>query len=67
MGILYNSVILHQEMKRQFLIERLKGKGITHSQNGMSIEQLDYEDLKYELVLQAFREIDAERDENRWF
>jgi hypothetical protein len=59
--------MFQQNMKRQFVLEKLKEKGITHSQNGTSIEQLDYEELKYELVLAAFKEIDVVKDENRWF
>ncbi|MBO0961462.1 hypothetical protein J1P26_17285 [Neobacillus sp. MM2021_6] len=67
MGILYNTVMLQQELKRQFVIDKLKEQGITHSQNGTSIENLSYDDLKYELVKAAFREIDAENGENTWF
>jgi thiamine pyrophosphokinase len=67
MGLLYKSVMAHQEMKRNFVIEKLKGQGITHIQNGTSIHELSYDDLKYELVKAAFREIDAESSENDWF
>lgn len=55
------------ELKRNFVIERLKEKGITHSENGTSIHGLSYEDLKYELVLSSFKEIDSESSENKWF
>jgi hypothetical protein len=67
MGILYNSVIAHQEMKRNFLISKLKEKGIYKDELGTSIEDLEYEDLKYLLVLEAFKEIDVENDQNKWF
>lgn len=67
MGLLYNTVMMHQEMKRNFVLDKLMEKGITHSQDGTSIEKLDYETLKYELVLSAFREIDAENGEEKWF
>jgi hypothetical protein len=67
MGLLYKSVMAQQEMKRNFVLDKLKAKGITHSQNGKSVNELDYEELKYELVLSAFREIDVEKDENKWF
>jgi hypothetical protein len=59
--------ILHQEMKRNFVIDKLKEQGITHDQNGTSIHELEYDELKYILVLQAFREIDTECDSGKWF
>lgn len=67
MGVLYSSVMLRQNMKRQFVLEKLKEKGITHNENGTSIEDLDYETLKYLLVIQAFKDIDAEGDSSKWF
>lgn len=67
MGLLYNSVMMQQELKKKFVLDKLKEKGITHSQTGTSIEKLDYDELKYELVLQAFKEIDSEKDANKWF
>jgi hypothetical protein len=67
MGLLYKSVMAHQEMKRNFVIDKLREQGITHTQDGTSIYELSYDDLKYELVKAAFREIDVEKDENAWF
>lgn len=58
---------LHQEMKQKFVIERLLAAGITHSRSGKSIYELDYDRLKEELVLAAFREIDTETSSNGWF
>lgn len=55
------------EMKKNFVLERLLAAGVTHSQQGDSVRELDYEELKYELVLQAFREIDTENESNLWF
>lgn len=55
------------QLKKKFVLERLIEKGVTHSQQGKSIHDCDYEELKYELVLLSFREIDVESDENRWF
>jgi hypothetical protein len=54
-------------MKREFVLERLLEKGVTKSQDGTSIYECDYETLKYELVLQAFRDIDVENGESGWF
>jgi hypothetical protein len=67
MGILYNSVKLQKNMKHEFVLERLLALGVTKSQSGKSIHDCDYDELKYELVLASFREIDAETDSNRWY
>lgn len=56
-----------EEAKRQFLLSELNKLGVTHSENGVSIEKLSYDELKYELVLASFREIDVMTDANRWF
>lgn len=64
MGILYLKTM---EAKRQHIIKELLAKGITKDERGISIHDLSYDDLKYELVLQAFREIDVERESNKWF
>jgi hypothetical protein len=55
------------EVKRQHIIQELLNKGITENKQGKNVYDMDYEELKYELVLAAFREIDAERDDNKWF
>ncbi|MBT2722286.1 hypothetical protein [Bacillus sp. ISL-46] len=67
MGILYNSVKLQKNMKRDFVLERLLALGVIKSQTGKSIHDCDYHELKYELVLASFREIDSENDSNRWY
>ena len=56
-----------EEAKRQFVLSELNKLGVTHSENGVSIEKLSYDELKYELVLASFREIDVMTDANRWF
>lgn len=65
--LIANSVDLHQDMKRNFVLDKLLEQGITKSQQGQDIHLLSYEELKYELVLQSFREIDVAKDANRWF
>lgn len=67
MGVLYNSVKMQKQMKRNFILEQLRAKGITHSQTGTRIDDLTYDDLKYELVLASFRDIDVEKQESKWF
>lgn len=64
MGILFDKTM---EAKRKFLIEELKTLNVTTSQIGTSLEQLSYEELKYELVLACFRKIDMESDSQKWF
>ena len=58
---------MQQNMKRNFVLDQLKERGITHSQNGTSIHALSYEDLKYLLVLESFKEIDVEVSSQKWF
>lgn len=64
MGILNDLVM---EKKRNYLIEELTKMNVTQSQLGKSIYELDYDDLKYELVLATFRKIDTAKDESKWF
>jgi hypothetical protein len=54
-------------MKREFVLERLLASGITKSQTGKSIYECDYDELKYELVLASFKEIDQDNDSGKWF
>jgi hypothetical protein len=63
-GVLYETVIKH---KRQYIIDELRKLNVTESSAGESLESLDYERLKEELVLASFRKIDVETDSNRWF
>lgn len=67
MGILNKAVHMQKQMKREFVIDRLSELGVTHSQQGKSIQECDYETLKYLLVLASFREIDAKCDSAKWF
>lgn len=64
MGILYEMAMA---AKREYLIEELTKKGVTVSQNGTDIRLCEYEELKRELVLASFREIDVEKPDNGWF
>lgn len=67
MGILYDSVKMQQELKQKFVLEKLLEIGITESQQGISVYELDYDELKSELVLASFRQIDIQNDQNKWF
>lgn len=62
--ILNDTIVEH---KRNFLIERLTAMKVYKSQDGKSIYELDYDTLKYELVLASFREIDTKNENHRWF
>jgi hypothetical protein len=67
LGILYDSVKMQQELKHKFVLEKLLEIGITESQQGISVYELDYDELKSELVLASFRQIDIQNDHNKWF
>ncbi|NRD80314.1 hypothetical protein HPT25_23615 [Bacillus sp. BRMEA1] len=58
---------LHQELKHKFVLDKLRKLGVTHSQEGDPITELDYESLKYELVLASFKEMDVQSESNKWF
>ncbi|MCM3600656.1 hypothetical protein M3175_07930 [Robertmurraya korlensis] len=63
----YNSVKQHNEIKKQFVLDKLIKAGVTKGQSGKSVHDMDYDELKYELTLQAFREIDITSDSSRWW
>jgi hypothetical protein len=53
--------------KRDLVIEELHKLKVFVTKQGQNIEDLNYDDLKYELVLATFRRIDIEKYENRWY
>lgn len=61
------AIKIQQDMKRKFVLEELLSKGWTHTQKGVSVHDLSYDELKSELVLMAFREIDTESEANAYF
>ncbi|KON88972.1 hypothetical protein AF332_20725 [Sporosarcina globispora] len=67
MGILYKAAVAEKRLKHNFILERLQKMGITVSQQGIPLDQLTYEELKYEYVLASFREVDADNSEEKWF
>jgi hypothetical protein len=58
---------LHQELKRNFVLERLLELGIKKAQSGKNIHDCDYRELKSELAVASFRDIDAQSDSAKWF
>ncbi|MDQ0268908.1 hypothetical protein [Cytobacillus purgationiresistens] len=64
---LVNKAKLQQRLKYNFVLEKLEKLGVKESQQGVPLHKLSYEELKYELTLASFREIDVINDENRWF
>ncbi|MBD7937165.1 hypothetical protein H9655_08985 [Cytobacillus sp. Sa5YUA1] len=56
-----------KHLRKQILLEELKGYGVTESQEGAPLETLSYDDIKHEIVLATFRRRDVEADGNRWF
>ena len=51
----------------KYIHVRLLASGVTISQTGKNIRDCDYDELKYELVLASFREIDQDNDSGKWF
>lgn len=61
------AVAVMDSMKKKIVLDELLEKGWTHTQDGRAVHDLSYDELKSELVLLAFREIDTECAENIWF
>lgn len=60
MGVLYNAM-------HKYYIERLIELGVTHSQLGHPVRELDMDEAHYEFVLAEMNQIDIESDANKWF
>lgn len=55
------------EAKRKFFIDQLLEKGWTHTRDGIRVHDLPYDELRAEVTLMSFREIDTESAESAWF
>ncbi|WP_181444516.1 hypothetical protein [Bacillus sp. 03113] len=52
MGILFEKVMLSKEGKRQFIIKELIQLRVTEDDDGTSVEQLDYYQLRHLLAME---------------
>jgi hypothetical protein len=66
-GVLYKTVKNTQTIHMQSMISDLMAKGIRETKDGTSIHELDYYELRHELVLAEIRKTDIESPENKWF
>lgn len=64
MGILYRAAM--DRIKQNF-IQELISKGISENNQGKSVYEMSYSELKSEVALATFREIKVENDNNKWF
>ena len=64
MGFLYDSVM---EQKRKYLIQELQRMNVTQSSEGKDLNDLSYDDLKYEVVIASFRQIEIDNPEHKFF
>jgi hypothetical protein len=67
MGVLFDSIKLQKQMKRDMVLERLLELGVTTSQTGKSIHELSYDELKTLWVLAEMRQVDIDHPEHVWF
>lgn len=70
MGILNDSVKKVQalkEKKKQLVIDRLVSLGVLQNQYGEPLGSLDYDELKYLLVLAEMKQVDIHHPEHKWF
>lgn len=56
-----------ENTKRNFILDRLEKLNIVKTNTGKSVHDLSYEELKEQLVLASFREIDTQNENNAWF
>jgi hypothetical protein len=66
-GVLYNTVKNTQGIQQKNMVKELLAKGISETSDGTSIHDLDYYELRHELVLCEIRKTDVESPENKWF
>jgi hemerythrin superfamily protein len=66
MGILYNSVKLKNNMKKEMVLERLLELGVKEHE-GKSIHEIEYKVLLTVLVLAEMRQVDIEHPDHKWF
>jgi len=52
---------------KNILVDDLLEKGITHSRDGIPVQDLNLRQLKEVAALASFREIDVENSNNVWF
>jgi hypothetical protein len=66
MGLLYNSVKLKNNMKKEMVMERLHELGVKEYQ-GKAIHDIEYRELLTVLVLAEMRQEDIEHPDHKWF
>lgn len=64
MGILYRAC---KAIMRQNYIQDLLEMGFTENKQGVSVHDMDDEELRHELALATFRKKEMENDQNKWF
>jgi hypothetical protein len=61
-----NTKQLHQELKRNFVIDRLETLGMTEH-DGNPIYNMEYKELLSVLVLAEMRQVDIDHPSHKWF
>lgn len=64
MGVLYRAC---KEVMRQNFIQDLLAKGFTENKNGVSVYDLTYDELRHEVAMLEFKDINTDNDQNKWF
>jgi hypothetical protein len=52
---------------RQNFIQDLLAKGFTENKNGVSVYDLTYDELRHEVAMLEFKDINTDNDQNKWF
>jgi hypothetical protein len=67
MGVLYDSIKLQKQMKKDMVLERLIELGIITSPTGKPVHELEYSELKTLWVLAEMRQVDIDHPDHKWF
>lgn len=52
---------------QKIILDSLLGKGVTHTNDGTPLQELDYWQLREIAVLSSIKEVDVEHSSNEWF
>jgi hypothetical protein len=56
-----------KEVMRQNFIQDLLAKGVTENKKGVNVYDLTYDELRHEVAMLEFKDINTDNDQNKWF
>jgi hypothetical protein len=52
---------------RQNFIQDLLARGVTENKKGVNVYDLTYDELRHEVAMLEFKDINTDNDQNKWF